>query len=242
MMVLVIVGAIVKKMNDLEHERHNLVMQMERQQTYANQIQSQYEQMVTLRHYYNNLYHSLSPFIRDSDVKGLQLFFEENISPIHNSQVDGLQISNIKNDLIRNFLDVTTGQATTFANVKLDVAVSGNIRLPDNMLMDIFEIMSNLVDNALREVERQYLGLMRIHLHESYGQLFIQIANTITKDKDVDIEQMYGANHEDADYESGYGLRRVREIVYNRPNIEHLTYKNGMFEGKEILVQQIIIT
>ena len=115
--------------------------------------------------------------------------------------------------------------------------ISGDIRLPDNILMDIFEILSNLVDNALREIEGQYLGLLKIHLYESYGQLSIQIANTVISS--IDIEQMYTSNHVES--ESGYGLRRVREIVYNHPNMEHLTFKSGMFEGKEILVQQIII-
>jgi len=245
MAVLVIVGLLVKRMSGLEHERRSLAMQMERQQSYASQIQSQFERMITLRHYYSNLYHSLLPFIRDGNIDSLRIFFEKNITPIHHSQVnddgngagiDGI-VSNIKDDLIRNFLDVTAGQVTTIGNLTLDMKISGDIRLPDNILMDIFEILSNLVDNALREIEGQYLGLLKIHLYESYGQLSIQIANTVISS--IDIEQMYTSNHVES--ESGYGLRRVREIVYNHPNMEHLTFKSGMFEGKEILVQQIII-
>jgi len=118
--------------------------------------------------------------------------------------------------------------------------ISGDIRLPDYILMDIFEILSNLVDNALREIEGQPLGLLRIRIYESYGKLSIQVANTLTHD--VDIGQMYSVNQTGrAGSERGYGLRRVREIVYSHPSIEHLTYKNGVFEGKEILVQQILI-
>jgi len=236
--VLITVGLLVKRMNDLEHERCSLAMQMERQKSYAGQIQSQFERMVTLRHYYNKLYQSLSPLIRDYDLKGLQVYFEENITPIHQSQVAGVQISSIKNDLIRNFIDVTAGQITTIGNLTLDIDISGEIRFPDNLLMDIFEILSNLVDNALRAVEGQASGLLRIHLHEHYGQLSIQVANTLSNG--IDIEQMYSENKSDS--ESGYGLKRVREIVYSHPNIEHLTFKSGIFEGKEILVQQIIIS
>ena len=238
MIVLVIVILLVKRMNDLEHERNNLVMQMERQQSYAGQIQSQFERMVTLRHYYSNLYHSISPFIRNSDMEGLRIFFEENIFPIHQSHVDGVQLSNIKNDLIRNFLDVTAGQVATMEGVSLEMDISDNLQLPDNILMDIFEILSNLVDNALCELKGQDFGLLKIRLYKYDKEIFIEITNTI-KDN-VDIEHMY--NPKSVNLENGYGLRRVREIVYSHPNIEHMTHKNGMFKGRELLVQQIVIS
>ena len=238
MMVLVIVILLVKRMNDLEHERHNLVMQMERQHSYAGQIQSQFERMITLRHYYSNLYHSISPFIRNSDMEGLQVFFEENISPIHQSQVDGAQLSNIKNDLIRNFLDVTAGQVTTMEGVSLEMDISDNLQFPDNILMDIFEILSNLIDNALRELKVQDFGLLKIRLYKFDEEIFIEITNTVRDN--LNIEHMY--NPKAVNLENGYGLRRVREIIYTHPNIEHMTYKNGMFKGKELLVQQIVIS
>ena len=237
MAVLVIVILLVKRMNDLEYERRSLAMQMERQKSYAGQIQLQYERMVTLRHYYSKLYHSLSSFIRNFDMEGLKVFFEKNISPIHKSHVEAVQISNVKNELIRNFLEVTAEQAVTIGNVILDMDLSGDIQLPDNLIMDVFEILSNLIDNAFREITGQVMGLLRIRLYESFGQIYIQVANTLSCD--VDINNIYNREHSNCD--NGYGLRRVREIIYSHPNIEHLTYKKGMFEGKVILVQQIII-
>jgi len=213
-------------------------MQMERQHSYAGQIQSQFERMITLRHYYSNLYHSISPFIRNSDMEGLQVFFEENISPIHQSQVDGAQLSNIKNDLIRNFLDVTAGQVTTMEGVSLEMDISDNLQFPDNILMDIFEILSNLIDNALRELKVQDFGLLKIRLYKFDEEIFIEITNTVRDN--LNIEHMY--NPKAVNLENGYGLRRVREIIYTHPNIEHMTYKNGMFKGKELLVQQIVIS
>jgi len=245
--VLVIVGLLIKRMSDLENERRNLSLQMERQKSYAGQIQSQFERMVTLRHYYNNMYMSLSPLIRDNNIEGLRFFFEENITPIHLSQIDGMQISNIKDNLLRNFIDVTTGQADAMENITLDINISGEIRLPDHMLLDVFEIISNFIDNAMRELKSQSetqsraqansFGLLRIWMHESDGQLSIQIANTINGT--VDIEQIYnrqhGSSENDCEHhtsycENGYGLKRVREIVYSHPQIQHLTYRGSSFE------------
>ena len=70
-----------------------------------------------------------------------------------------------------------------------------------------------------------------------YVTLFIMIVNTLSDD--LEIEQLYkkperGDSH-------GYGLMRVREIVNRYPEMEHMTYKGVMFEGKEVLTQQIKI-
>lgn len=245
MAVLVIVGLLINRIKDLEFQRRSLAWQMEQQKSYAGQIQSQFDRVVTLKHFYSHLYHSLLPFIRSGDIDGLRIYFEENITPIHQSQIDGVQISNIKNDLIRNLLDVTIGQAIAIGNITLDMDATGDIRLPDYMLMDIFEIMSNLLDNSLKELKFQLEtqlgekspGLLRLWLHESDGQLSMQIANTIRDN--VDIERMYDGGQKGG--ECGYGLRRIREIVYSHVNMEHLTYKSGKFAGKEILIQQIVV-
>jgi len=64
-------------------------------------------------------------------------------------------------------------------------------------------------------------------------------STTNTLGYNLDIEQIY--SHRLDDGERSFGLKRVREIVYQHPNMSHLTYKSGVLEGKEILVQQITI-
>ena len=236
MAVLVIVALFVNRIKDLEYQHRNLTFQVEQQNFYAAQVESQFVRVVTLKHYYIKLYESLLPFIRDGDMKGLRIYFEKNISPIYHKQLkETPQLSNIKNDLIRNLLDSTEGQASAMEKLSLDMSISGKICLPDNMALDIFEIMCNLLDNALREVSFQENSLLRVWLHQEKKQLSIQIANSLSSN--LDIGQMYILRGD----ELGYGLKRVREIVYKYPQIEHYTYKHGLHLGKEILVQQIKI-
>ena len=100
----------------------------------------------------------------------------------------------------------------------------------------MFELLSNFIDNALRELLAQTNGLLRIEFRVIDNELSIQIANTVNKS--IEIESLYLQEQKDG---HGYGLKRVRAIVYEQPCIKHFTYKDGMFEGKIVLVQQIVI-
>jgi len=238
MLVMMIVALLINRMKDLEYRHRYLISQMDQQKSYADQVQKQFERIITLKHFYTKLYESLSPFIRDNNMESLRNYFETYITPIHEAQIqDNIQISKVNNELVRNLLDITAGQASTMESVSLDMAISGEIHPSDNIALDIFEIMSNLIDNAMREISNQENALLRIWLRQEESYLFIMIANSLSND--LEIEQLYkkperGDSH-------GYGLIRVREIVNRYPDMEHMTYKGVMFEGKEVLTQQIKI-
>jgi len=240
MCVLVMVALLINRLKDLENRRKRIELQIEQQQIYVKQVNAQFGRMITLEHYYTRLFQSLSPYIRDDDMAGLRLYFEKHILPIHKEHIQkNRQLSNIQNDLIRNLVDSTIGQAAAVDSITLDVYISEKVSLPDEMALDVFEIMSNLIDNAMRELTSQQHGLLRIWLYQTDGELSVYIANTA--DHNIDIEQIYSRENNGGD-RHGHGLKRVREIVYNQSRMEHLTYKGGMFEGKEILVQYIRIT
>ena len=227
-------------MKDLAHQRHRLKLQIDQQKSYADQVQNQYERMVVLKHFYSKLYHSFSPFIRNKDINGLQDYFEKYVAPIHREQIQGnIHISRVANELIRNLLDLTSGQASAMENVSLDIDISGEIKIPEHILMDVFEIMSNFIDNALCEISTQKNGLLRIWIDQEGELIFIQVANTLTNG--FNINQIYKNQNERSDGR-GYGLKRVRELVLQHPDMEHSTFISGMFQEKEILVQLVKIS
>ncbi len=239
MLVLLFVALLINRIKDLEHTRRELATRIEQQQTYSKQVQAQFEKVVTLKHYYNKLYHSLSPLIRDKDINRLQLYFQQYIAPIHREQIQNqTQISSIKSELIRNLLDVTAGQVASLEHVVLDMRISETICIPASMELDVFEIMSILMDNALNELAGQTKALLRIEVTQMDGQIAIAIANTLHCD--IRIEQIYNQKQYGTDVH-GYGLKHVRALVYKHPEMEHFTYKSGVYEGKGMLTQQIKI-
>ena len=170
-------------------------------------------------------------------MEELRRYFEKYITPVHLDNIQkNSQISGIENELIRNLLEVTAEQSTALEHITLDMDVMGSIQIPDNIEMDVFEIMCNLIDNAICELACQNPGLLRIWLRVVDGQFSIYIANTLTDG--IDIKQLYSKKNSKGSG-NGYGLKRIRTIVYQNPGMEHFTYKNGTYEGKEILVQNI---
>ena len=238
MFVLVTVALLINRMKTLEYNRRELTSQIEQQKEYAEKVNAQFEKVITLKHYYSRLYHSIAPFVLSKDVDGLQQYFEKYITPIHNDLMkNNTQLSAIKNDLIRNLIEITAGQVATLKNVVFEMDIFGEIKLSDNIELDIFELLSNFIDNAIKEVSIQNKALLQIEFRVIDDDLSIQIANTVGKT--LEIESLY--SHEPKDGH-GYGLKRVRTIVYQQPCIKHFTYKDGILNGRDILVQQIVIT
>jgi len=168
-------------------------------------------------------------------MAGLQAYFERHIASIHRDRLeDRGQLTSIRNEVIKNLLDVTVAQVDALENISLELEVDNKVRFPEDMEMDLFEIMCNLLDNAMRELGGQAPGLLRIVLRGEAEAVSITVANTLHAS--ADIEKLYQTERRGR---HGYGLNRVRKIVYRHPGMEHFTYKGGMYRGKEILVQQI---
>ena len=235
MAFLLMVGFLICRMQRMEHERREIKAYIQQQKDFRQQVQYQFDTVITLKHYYSKLYHGIAPFIRDDDMAGLQAYFERHIASIHRSRLeDRGQLTSIRNEVIKNLLDVTVAQVDALENISLELEVDNKVRFPEDMEMDLFEIMCNLLDNAMRELGGQAPGLLRIVLRGEAEAVSITVANTLHAS--ADIEKLYQTERRGR---HGYGLNRVRKIVYRHPGMEHFTYKGGMYRGKEILVQQI---
>lgn len=185
----------INRMKNLEQEYRLEATRTEQQRGFAEQTREQFETMVTLRHYYTRLYHGFAPFIRDRDLDGLTDYFQKNVAPVYAISVSNRnQLAAIESLLIRGLLDMTLGQVTAVGNILLDFSVSGEIKLPEYIEFEVFEILSNLLDNALNELENQEDGTLQISLFHREDHISIQIANTL--ENDMDIEAIYSDDQE----------------------------------------------
>lgn len=120
------------------------------------------------------------------------------------------EINNILNLKVRN-------------NPKIRINYQSNVPvLSETMIMDIIVILSNLVDNAIDEIERaDYLdNEIRIVLNQSNHTYAISVENKLYNYKSLNTEKTDMANH-------GYGLKIVKETIekYNGViNIEQSKY------------------
>jgi len=120
MSVLIAVGLLINRMRNLEYIRRDLASQIEQRKVYAEKVNTQFEKMVTIKHYYDKIYQSAVP------MAGLRQYYERYVTPIHKDLMENTgQLSGIKNELIRNLIAITTGQGSTLENLTLDIDYLG---------------------------------------------------------------------------------------------------------------------
>ena len=217
-------------------ERHALLAKLAQEEQFRKQTQAQFEKIMALKHYYSKLYHSATPFLVNDDIAGLREYFEKYISPIHNEYIQPLkQFSGVKNTPIHNLLVITHEQVHTMENVTLEM-FADEINIPETIIMEAFEILSNFIDNAVEELLNQSRGLLRIEITQ-HGNISISVSNTVNKN--FDMISLYRSRKRDG--ERGHGIRRIHELISQSPRYGYHSYISGKFESKDVLVQLITI-
>ena len=135
-------------------------------------------------------------------------------------------------------MQITFGQiGMTMRHVTPELRVDGKIHIPQMLSVLIFEIMSNLIDNALQHIKHQRRGYFKMCFTPDDDCLMISVTNSLAHDKRFDV--MFSGKVTQAG--RGFGLRRVRQIAVDAPQVELYTHKRGQFEGMPLLTQEIKI-
>jgi len=206
---------------------------------YCRQMQDEHEAVMTAMHYLPKLFATLQTYIQKHDYEGLKSYFTKHVSPVFDQCIcERHNLQNIEDEQIRNLVQITFGQiGMTMRDVTSELRVDDKINVPQNLSMIMFEIMSNLIDNALRHLKDQQTGYFRMELTGDNSFLMMSITNSQSDERSV--WQIYAGRK--GNMGRGFGLRRVRQIAVNTPEIELYTYQRGQFEGMPLLTQGIKI-
>ena len=217
-------------------EYRSLVEKLAQQEQFQKRTQSQYDKVMAVKHYFGKLIDSLATFIKNRDFDGLVTYFDKYIIPIYKDTMQtSWELSRVKNIPIHNLLDTTAGKASTMKNITFEMDIIDDIKVPEYLVMEVFEILSNFIDNAFNDLTGQSDGLLRIYVSQSDNSTLFSVSNTLTGN--LSIPTMYQTAERDD--HRGFGLRRVRDLIFGNPLYGHYTYRSGMFGGKEILAQEL---
>jgi hypothetical protein len=189
-------------------------------------------------HYLPKLYATMQLYIHKHDYDGMQNYFSKHVAPVFDRNTcEDSRLESIEDEQLRNLVQITFGQlGMTMRHVSPELSIDGIISIPSGLSMLVFEIMSNLIDNALQHIKFQQRGFFRLTFTADDVCLIISITNSLTEDKTISAllsgRTLMGR---------GFGLRRVRQVAINAPKIELYTYKRGQFEGMPLLTQLIKI-
>ena len=206
---------------------------------YCRQVQDKYEAIMTVMHYLPKLYATLQAYIQKQDYDGLQAYFSKHIAPELDKYIcEHSNLEDIEDEQLRNLVQITFGQiGMTMRYVTPELRIDGKIHIPQKLSMPVFEIMSNLIDNALQHIKYQRRGYLKMRFTPDDACLMISVTNSLAGHEAADSVFTGEATQPGC----GYGLRRVRQIAVDAPQVELYTHKRGQFEGMPLLTQEIKI-
>lgn len=237
MALQVVMTILFIRMANLMRTNMEVESQNRQAEEFCKNVQDKYVTVIQLHHYYDKLYKTLQTHIREDNMQELKRYFEENISEIHERMLDsGKALERIKDELLRNLIEVTAGEIKQGKHITFDLQVLGEVKIAEPYSMLLFEISNNLIDNAMNNLRQQDSGLLRIELVPELNGLSLKITNSLVED--IDVSSLYKTTPSNG---RGYGLSRVREIVNNNACIEYYIKKSEYYNDTPMLTQQIVL-
>lgn len=222
LMTLLIVVCLILNAYNKSQEKNRRLTQERRQ---ADIIEQEYHSIISLKHYYTKLFESIQGYIRRSDLRGLEAYFERYITPIHRRQIRLQNAGNIKNILIANLLELAANYAASHP-IKFEYDISGIIAIPNEIEMDVFHILAEWLNNALEALDTQTNGRLSLHMIGAMDQCQFIIENSF------ELNEMSPTKPG-----RGRGLQDVYRIIESNPHFQRYTERRDCIFTQCLIVQ-----
>ncbi|PQF25462.1 sensor histidine kinase [Enterococcus mundtii] len=223
---------------------NNLKIENERKQNqqlsiYMKELEKQNDEIRKIRHDYLNIMTTMSGYLEQEDVKGLQVYFSDKIRPL------GEKIE--KNDAqLGRLTYIRIPEIKAILATKLLQAQKSEIRLivdivdpVENFHMDTLKLsraLGIILDNAIEAARESEIPQLDISFVEKKNEHFILVKNTYRETPPIHLifKQGFSTKGENR----GLGLSNLREIFSDCENVSLNTYVD---DEKHFFFQEISI-
>ncbi|MDK9858438.1 quorum-sensing sensor histidine kinase AgrC [Staphylococcus equorum] len=123
---------------------------------YTLQIEKINHEMRKFRHDYVNILSTMSDFIRENDMEGLDQYFHEEILPMQDSmQMNAIKINGIENLKVREIKGLLTTKILQAQekNIRISIEVPETIEKIEMPIINLSRVIGILLDNAIEASE-----------------------------------------------------------------------------------------
>ncbi|MDW5471134.1 quorum-sensing sensor histidine kinase AgrC [Staphylococcus equorum] len=190
---------------------------------YTLQIEKINHEMRKFRHDYVNILSTMSDFIREDDMEGLNQYFHEEILPMQDSmQMNAIKINGIENLKVRE----TKGLLTTKIlqaqekNIRISIEVPETIEKIEMPIINLSRVIGILLDNAIEASEKIVDDpLIRIAFikNEDDSVMFI-VMNKCDTDMPR-VHTLFQENFSTKGKNRGLGLSTLKELTDTTSNV-----------------------
>lgn len=195
----------IKKISSLEMAASTIKLKQE----YAAKDQEEQQKIRELKHYFLRLYRFYIEMAEHQEQHEIKKYFEMIYEDIYGENKNLKCIQFINNDMIQHLFLQLYHDVSQLPHVKLTMEVSGCIVISDIKEMDLFQILSIFLDNALEAVKEQTNGFIEVMIIGEADCSVFKISNSY--DKNADKKSF------------GMGLRLLEKIISRYSNIDFET-------------------
>ncbi|MDN6841620.1 MAG: GHKL domain-containing protein, partial [Staphylococcus equorum] len=225
--VLIITTAVVivtisfSIIRQIQYKRN--MREIENYYKYTLQIEKINHEMRKFRHDYVNILSTMSDFIRENDMKGLDQYFHEEILPMQDSmQMNAIKINGIENLKVREIKGLLTTKILQAQekNIRISIEVPEIIEKIEMPIINLSRVIGILLDNAIEASEKIVDDpLIRIAFikNEDDSVMFI-VMNKCDTDMPR-VHTLFQENFSTKGKNRGLGLSTLKELTDTTSNV-----------------------
>lgn len=206
---------------------------------YTEMIESMSDDLRRFKHDYLNIMQALSEYINDSDMKGLQEFYRNELQPeneiIIKKNTSLYLLKNIGVISIKGLLSSKVHYAS-LKGIETYLEITDKIEKIDIRELDICRILGILIDNAIEAAESCSQKVIRIAIIAKQDYTTFIIKNTCPIDTPP-IYKIYEDGFSTKGEKRGLGLKTVRKIINEKYNNVYLNtkIKDSIFQQELVI-------
>lgn len=189
---------------------------------YSRHIESLYQELRGFRHDYTNILVSLNETLSRDDLEGTKRVYESVIANsdqrFYESKYDIAKLANITNEAMKSVISAKL-LAAQEQGIAISVEVLEPIDVPDMDLLDLIQILSIFLDNAIEAAVKSDAPSLRIAYFQDNKEKIMVIENT-TLEVTVHTREIFKLDHSTKGDNRGIGLANVKKILSRYPKVD----------------------
>ena len=208
---------------------------------YTSQVENMYDELRSFKHDYVNVLLTLSSFIDNDDMDGLNAYFKSTVLPtsekLNQSKYYLHKLSKIKEPAIKGMLSAKFINAMNLG-INLFVDIMDDIPEISMSVLDLTRILGIYIDNAVEAALETESKEIKFNVVLGQSSVAIIVANSFVN-KGISLSEIEKNGTSTKGEGRGIGLCNVRKILEDYKNVSKMTEITDNYFSQTLVIEKM---